>query len=81
MESRDALRRLLAARALVDEAALVPEMPLGPGGLGLDSVSLLELLLEAERLCGRDLVDDFLRRGAMTVGALESAVLAGERQR
>jgi hypothetical protein len=74
-----ALHRELMRRTGLGADRLLPDLPLGPGGLDLDSVALVELLLECERLCGRELVATFLAHGVLTVGALEQA-MTGERE-
>ena len=42
--------------------------------LGLDSVALLELVLECERVCGCRLGAEVLQRGPLTVGELSLAI-------
>ena len=51
---------------------LPDDLRLGPGGLGLDSISLVELLLECERRFGLRDVAGLLEGPPLTVGLLIS---------
>jgi acyl carrier protein len=66
------LRDLLRSRAPLarDRDELPDDLRLGPGGLGLDSISLVELLLECERRFGLQGVAELLEGPPLTVGIL-----------
>lgn len=66
------VRDLLRSRAPLarDRAGLPDDLPLGTGGLGLDSISLVELLLECERRFGLRGVAGLLEGPPLTVGIL-----------
>jgi acyl carrier protein len=66
------VRDLLRSRApLARGRDLLPDdLRLGPGGLGLDSISLVELLLECERRFGLRGVAGLLEGPPLTVGLL-----------
>ncbi len=55
---------------------LRPELPLGSGGLGLDSVALVEVLLECEEAFGITLAAEMLDAPAFTVGSLVERIQA-----
>jgi acyl carrier protein len=71
-EVREALRR----RAPLAGGDLPDELPLGPGGLGLDSIALVELLLDCERRFGPIPTADLLEGPPLTVGLLVAQVRA-----
>jgi acyl carrier protein len=73
-----AVRELLRSRApLRSPMELSADLPLGPGGLGLDSIALVELLLDGERRFGIPAMAMGLLDGApLTVGRLVAGVLA-----
>ncbi len=57
------------------------DSPLFEGGLGLDSIEFLELLLEIEQTCGKRLRDETLTENAVAnVGSLIQYVHALERR-
>jgi acyl carrier protein len=72
----DEVRALLRSRALLaPESAELPEdLRLGAGGLGLDSISLAEILLDCERRFGIPPLIELLEGPPLTVGRLLSAV-------
>ena len=70
----DTLYAILRARNA--DATLTPDLPLGADGLGLDSIALVEVLLECEEAFGIDLATDLLAGAPLTVGALARAVQA-----
>ena len=72
----DAVHTLLRARSPLarDRSALPDDLPLGPGGLGLDSISLVELLLECEQRFSIPRPVDLLEGPPLTVGLLVSHV-------
>jgi acyl carrier protein len=78
------VRRVIAARAPLRWRGLpLPdELPLGGDGLGLDSVSMVELLLECEEALGFSVPDAIFDEGPLSVGRLVTWVrrLAAERQ-
>lgn len=51
-------------------AALHPDLPLGNGGLELDSVALVDVLLECEEAFGITIAAEMLAAPSLTVGAL-----------
>lgn len=74
----EAVHALLRARAPLarDQTGLSDDLPLGPGGLGLDSIALVELLLDCERRFGIPRPVDLLEGAPLTVGLLVSHVRA-----
>ena len=64
------VRRLLASRAGLPESSVADHLALGGPELGLDSVALVELVLECERLTGVVLAGDVFAGGPLTVGDL-----------
>jgi acyl carrier protein len=53
------------------EAQLADRVSLGSGGLGLDSIEIVELVLECEERLGRtDGADELLEAGPVTLGRL-----------
>lgn len=73
------VRRILAARApLRWRGREVPDdLPLGPTGLGLDSVAIVELLLECEETLGIQIPPTLFDAGPVSVGMLIAAVRRG----
>jgi acyl carrier protein len=59
---------------------LTPELPLGGNGLGLDSISLVEVLLDCELEFGVNIAAELLAEPSITVGALIASIqsLKGE---
>ncbi|MBM4020991.1 MAG: acyl carrier protein [Planctomycetes bacterium] len=51
---------VVRAQAPVSTAVVDEDSPLGPGGLGIDSIGCLELVLELERRTGIALRDESL---------------------
>jgi len=49
---------------------LRPGLPLGAGGIGLDSIALVEVLLECEETFGVAIAAEALAGSALTVGSL-----------
>ncbi|HEV2844085.1 MAG TPA: phosphopantetheine-binding protein [Thermoanaerobaculia bacterium] len=78
LDTAEAVRDLLRARAPLarDRSDLPDGLPLGPGGLGLDSIALVELLLDCERRFGIPRPVDLLEGPPLTVGLLVSHVRA-----
>jgi acyl carrier protein len=69
------VRQLLARHAgAFDMNSAADHTPLGADGLGLDSVAVVELLLECETEFGIRLPPDLFAGGPVTVGALCAAV-------
>jgi acyl carrier protein len=64
----DEIRAILRARN--DRVELDSETPLGAEGLALDSIALVEVLLECEERFGVQLAADLLDGEALTVGRL-----------
>jgi acyl carrier protein len=58
------------------EAILADDLLLGPGGLGLDSIALAELLLECEARFGLATAAELLAGPPLTVGRLVAHVRA-----
>ena len=58
---------------------LRPDLPLGSAGLGLDSIAIVEVLLDVEEKFGVVLAAELLASESITVGALTDRVrsLAG----
>lgn len=65
---------LLARSPLAQGAVLADDLPLGPGGLGLDSIALAELLLECEARFGLATAAELLAGPPLTVGRLVTHV-------
>ncbi|HEY3567703.1 MAG TPA: hypothetical protein VGP73_07200 [Thermoanaerobaculia bacterium] len=62
---------LIRSRApLAGTRELTDDLRLGAGGLGLDSISLVELLLDCERRLGPMNVAELLQGPPLTVGLL-----------
>ena len=68
----EGVRELVRARAprAVEHAELADGLPLGSGGLGLDSIALVELLLDCERRFGAPAAAELLAGEPLTVGRL-----------
>jgi acyl carrier protein len=77
LEVAEAVQDVVRTRArLAADARLPADLRLGPGGLGLDSISLAELLLDCERRFGLTSSADLLAGPPLTVGLLISHVQA-----
>jgi acyl carrier protein len=74
----DEVRALLRSRTLLAPGStpLPEDVRLGAGGLGLDSISLVEVLLDCERRFGIPPLVDLLAGPPLTVGRLVEAVRA-----
>jgi acyl carrier protein len=74
----EAVRDLARARAALarDGADLPDELRLGAGGLGLDSISLAELLLDCQRRFGIPRPIELLEGPPLTLGRLVAHVRA-----
>jgi acyl carrier protein len=74
----DVVRDLVRSRAALarGRAELPDELRLGTGGLGLDSISLVELLLDCERRFGLPHPVDLLEGPPLTLGSLIAHVRA-----
>ena len=74
----DSVRDLLRSRAPLarGRADLPDDLPLGPGGLGLDSIALVELLLDCEQRFGIPRPVELLEGEPLTVGRLVAHVRA-----
>ncbi len=75
LEIEDAVRDLLRSRSPLGwsrelPAVLPDDLRLGAGGLGLDSIALVELLLDCERRFGLAGVAELLAGPPLTVGLL-----------
>jgi acyl carrier protein len=70
------VRELLKARTPLapERAALSEDLRLGAGGLGLDSISLVELLLDCERRFGVSPAELLAGEEPLTIGCLLAAV-------
>jgi hypothetical protein len=67
----DSVRQLLRLRAAgADLADMGDHVPLGPGGLGLDSITLAELLLDCGERFGVPVPAELLAEEPLTVGRL-----------
>jgi acyl carrier protein len=70
-EIEDAVLDLIRSRApLAGTRDLGGDLRLGAGGLGLDSIALVELLLDCERRLGLVNVAELLEGPPLTVGLL-----------
>ena len=78
-ETAEEIREALRSRAPLAGGALPDDLPLGPGGLGLDSIALVELLLELEGRFGLGPTADLLQGPPLTVGLLLAHVRAAGR--
>lgn len=72
MEIEAEVRRLVRrhAPALAADRVLADDVPLGEGVLALDSVALVELLLECESRFGVPVAEELLERRPLTIGVL-----------
>lgn len=79
----EAVRQLVRARApLARERADLPDdLRLGAGGLGLDSIALVELLLDCEQRFGIARPVELLEGEPLTIGHLAEHVRAALRSR
>lgn len=67
----ETLARLLRARCALGAVAGAPdELPLGTGGLGMDSIAIAELLIECAERFGVAVPIDLLAGEPLTVGRL-----------
>jgi acyl carrier protein len=75
---QDAVRDLLRSRAPLarGRAELPDELRLGAGGLGMDSIALVELLLDCEERFGIPRPVELLEGEPLTVGRLVAHVRA-----
>ena len=51
---------VIREQAATPDTTILPDTPLGPDGLGIDSVGCLEIVLELERRTGISLRDEHL---------------------
>jgi|GEM_PF-6956959 len=65
-----AVRALLCARGAAYLPQAADEMPLGSGGLGLDSIAMAEVLIECGRRFGVPVPAELLAEEPLTVGRL-----------
>ena len=65
----DAVLDLLRSRAPLANGALPEDLRLGAGGLGLDSIAMVEMLLDCERRFGVPMAG-LLEGAPLTVGLL-----------
>ena len=73
----EVVRDLVRSRApLAREADLPEDLRLGAGGLGLDSIALVELLLDCERRFGVSMAAELLEGPPLTLGLLLARVRA-----
>jgi acyl carrier protein len=68
----DVLRDLLRSRGCEQE--LPEDLPLGPGGLGLDSIAMVELLLLCEARFSVAVAAELLAGGPLTIGRLAACI-------
>ncbi|MGZ8850588.1 MAG: acyl carrier protein [Thermoanaerobaculia bacterium] len=68
MSVDDEIRAILRARN--DRVELTPETPLGGDGLALDSIAIVEVLLECEERFGVVIASELLAGESRTVGRL-----------
>lgn len=75
-EIEEAVRELVRSRAPLcrDRAHLPPDLPLAAGGLGLDSISMAELLLDCQRRFGIPAPVELLAETPLTLGRLVAHV-------
>jgi acyl carrier protein len=75
------VRDLLRARSprARSTAALPDDLPLGAGGLGLDSIALAELVIECEERLGLATAAELLAGPPLTVGGLVAHLRAALR--
>lgn len=79
----EVVRDLVRSRApLAREGVDLPEdLRLGAGGLGLDSIALVELLLECEQRFGAPMAAELLEGPPLTLGHLLARVRAASAAR
>ncbi|HEX4497082.1 MAG TPA: phosphopantetheine-binding protein [Thermoanaerobaculia bacterium] len=77
-EVRTLLRERSPVAASGAHGVLADELRLGTGGLGLDSIAMVELLLDCERRFGIQTAD-LLEGAPLTVGRLVAHLRAGLR--
>jgi acyl carrier protein len=79
--SADDVRRLILRRVKFPMAIddLTDDRPLGEAGVGLDSIGLVELLLDCESAFGLRVPDSVLDGDSVTVGAVIHALEAAAR--
>lgn len=72
----EAVRDLVRARSPLarDAPALADDLRLGAGGLGLDSIAIVELLLDCQRRFGIPAPVELLEGPPLTVGRLAAHV-------
>ncbi len=68
----DVLRDLLRSRGCGPE--LSEDLPLGPGGLGLDSIGMVELLLLCEARFSVAVAGELLAGEPLTIGRLAACI-------
>lgn len=74
---RQVVQRHLGGGAGLDH--LPADLPLGETGAGLDSIALVETLIDCESAFGVPLVDALLQEGTVTVAAITAAIAAARR--
>lgn len=74
MDIADAVRDLVRSRAPLAPADLPDDLRLGTGGLGMDSIALVELLLDCEQRFGIRRPVELLEGPPLTVGRLADHV-------
>ena len=57
-----------------DPATLVEDLPLGTSGAGLDSIAMVELLLDCEQLFAVTVSEQILAEGNLTLGGLVQTI-------
>jgi acyl carrier protein len=67
-------------RARNRHVELSPQLPLGAEGLGLDSIAMVEVLLECEEIFGVAVAADAFAGSPLTVGSLIEALQARVRK-
>jgi len=67
-------------RARNGRVDMSPRLPLGSGGLGLDSIALVEVLVECEEVFGVTMAAEALAGSPLTVGSLIEALQARVRR-
>ena len=63
-------------RAHIGEVELRPDLPLGGSGLGLDSIALVEVLVDCEKKFGVTITEEILDQPSFTVGFLVERIQA-----
>ncbi len=76
MTAEETVRELVRARSPLARGreTLPDDLPLGTGGLGMDSIALAELLLDCEQRFGTAGTVDLLAGPPLTVGLLVAYV-------